>query len=104
MSKEMRNHIDKFRKLINENYNDEYHKALKDVNILIPLISHEIIHKKGIEHTEENMVKLNSEIKQKVEQGDDDILDIMWDLAGSTILKHAINVITHYHNNTKNGG
>ena len=97
MSKEMRNYIDKFREFINENYNDEYYKAIKDVDVLIPLISHDIIHKNGLEHTEENMVKLNSDIKQKVEQGDDDILDRMWDLAGSAILKHAINVITHYH-------
>ena len=39
MSKEMRNYIDKFREFINENYHDEYHKALKDINVLIPLIS-----------------------------------------------------------------
>ena len=95
----MKKAVKSFEEFINENYHDEYHKALKDINVLIPLISHEIIHKNGIEHTEENMVKLNSEIKQKVEQGDDDILDRMWDLAGSVILKHAINVITHYHKN-----
>jgi hypothetical protein len=99
MSKEMREHIDKFRQFINENYNDEYNKALKDVNVLIPLISHEIIHENGLEHTEENMIKLNREIKQKVESGDDYVLDKMWDLAGSAVLKHAINVITHYHKN-----
>jgi hypothetical protein len=97
MSKEMREHIDKFRQLINENHSDEYNNALKDVNVLIPLISHEIIHKKGLEHTEENMIMLNHKIKQKVERGDDYILDKMWDLAGSAVLKHAINVITHYH-------
>ena len=33
MSKEMRNYIDKFREFINENYHDEYHKALKDINV-----------------------------------------------------------------------
>jgi hypothetical protein len=77
----------------------EYKQALKDVNPLIPLISHEIIHKKGLEHTEENIIKLNREIKQKVESGDDYILDKLWDLAGSAVLKHVINVITHYHKN-----
>ena len=99
MSKEMREDIDKFRQFINENYNDEYNQALKDVNGLIPLISHEIIHENGLEHTEENMIKLNREIKQKVESGDDYVLDRMWDLAASAVLKHAINVITHYHKN-----
>lgn len=100
MSKEMREQINKvmnFGQFINENYNDEYNRALKDVNVLIPLISHEIIHKKGLEHTEENIININREIKQKVESGDNDILDKMWDLAGSAVLKHAINVITHYH-------
>lgn len=97
MSNEMRHYINKFKFYLNENYNDEYNKALGDINILIPLISHEIIHSLGLEHNEENMIKLNSEIKQKVREGDDYILDKMWDLAGSAVLKHAINVITHFH-------
>lgn len=99
MSKEIRTYIDKFRQFLNENYNSEYHRALKDVSVLIPLISHEIIHKNNLEHTEETIIKLNSEIRQKVENGDDEILDRMWDLAWSGVLKHAINVITHYHKN-----
>jgi hypothetical protein len=33
---------------------------------------------------------------EKVKKGDDKILDEMWELAGSLILKNAINIITFY--------
>ena len=103
MSNEMKNYIDRFRQFINENDNDgyvtkfrkfiegnvKYQQALKDVNGLISLIS-------------SNEDLKDSEIRQKIERGDDDILDKMWDLAGSAVLKNAINVITYYHERFKN--
>ena len=49
-----------------------------------------------MEHNEENMVKLNKIILQKVKEGNDEILDEMWELAGGRIIKNAINIITFY--------
>ena len=74
----------------------EFLQAIKDVMPIIPLISHKIIHEKDLEHNEENMVKLNKMILQKVKEGNDGILDEMWELAGSAIMKNAINIITFY--------
>ena len=88
------------RKIIKEEVNkpseSEYKQALKDVRPLVPIISHKILHDKEMEHNEENIIKLNQEILQKVIKGDDEILDQMWELANSMVLKHAINVITYY--------
>lgn len=88
------------RKVLREELNkpseSEFKQALKDVMSLIPLISHRILHDENMEHNEEIIVKLNKEILQKVIMGDDEILDEMWDLAGSMVVKHAINVITYY--------
>ena len=42
------------------------------------------------------MAKLNKIILQKVKEGNDEILDEMWELAGSKIMKNAINIITFY--------
>jgi hypothetical protein len=41
-------------------------------------------------------MKLNKMIRQKVKEGNDEVLDEMWELAGSRIMKNAINVITAY--------
>ena len=75
---------------------NEFKQALKDVMALIQLISHRILHDENMEHNEENMVKLNKIILQKVKEGNDEILDEMWELAGSKIMKNAINIITFY--------
>ena len=74
----------------------EFKQAIRDVKSVIPIISHRIIEEEGLEHNEENMVRLNKIILQKVIEGDDEILDEMWDLAGSRVIKHAINIITYY--------
>ena len=74
----------------------EFEQAINDVEVIIPLISHRILHDKNIEHNEENIVKLNKIILQKVREGNDEILDEMWELAGSAIMKNAINIITFY--------
>ncbi len=83
---------------------DEYNRALKEVSSLIPQISHKIIHENNLPHNEETIIKLNKEIIEKVKRGDDKILDLMWDIAWSSSLKHSINVITYYHKKYKNGG
>ena len=75
---------------------NEFKQALKDVMPLIPLISHRILHDKKMEHNKKNMAKLNEIILQKVKEGNDEILDEMWELAGSEIIKNAINIITFY--------
>ena len=88
------------KKIIKEEINrpseSEFNQALKDVRPLIPMVAHRILHDENLEHNEENIVKLNKEILQKIIQGDDKILDEMWELASSMVVKHAINVITYY--------
>ena len=84
------------REELNKPSESEFKQALKDVMSLIPLISHRILHDENMEHNEEIIVKLNKEILQKVIMGNDEILDEMWDLAGSMVVKHTINVITYY--------
>ena len=88
------------KKIIKEEINrpseSEFNQALKDVRPLIPMISHRILHDENLDHNEENIVKLNKKILQKVIQGDNEILDEMWELASSMVVKHAINVITYY--------
>lgn len=74
----------------------EFKQAIKDVKSVIPIISHRIIKEMGLEHNKENIIRLNKEILQKVIEGDDEILDEMWNLAGSGVIKHAINIITYY--------
>ena len=74
----------------------EFKQAIKDVKSVIPIISHRIIEEEGLKDNEENMVILNKEILQKVKEGDDEILDKMWNLAGSRVIRHAINIITYY--------
>jgi hypothetical protein len=63
---------------------------------MIPMISHRILKDQGLEPNGEKIIKLNKEILQKVINGDDTILDEMWNLAGSMVVKHAINIITYY--------
>ena len=75
---------------------NEFKQALKDVMTLIPQISHRILNDENMEHNEENMVKLNKIILQKVKEGNDEILDEMWKLAVSRVIKNAINIITFY--------
>ncbi len=75
---------------------EEFLQSIKDVKPIIPLISHKIIHKKNLEHNEENIAVLNKMILQKVKEGNDEILDEMWELACSAIMKNAINIITFY--------
>ena len=88
------------RRILREDTNkpseNEFKQALKDVMTLIPQISHRILHDENMEDNEENMVKLNKIILQKVKEGNDEILDEMWELAGSKIMKNAINIITFY--------
>ena len=90
-------HIKKvLREELNKPSESEFIQAIKDVKSVIPIISHRIIEEEGLEHNEENMVRLNKIILQKVIEGDDEILDEMWNLAGSRVIKHAINIITYY--------
>ena len=84
------------REELNKPSENEFKQALKDVMTLIPLISHRILHDENMGHNEENMVKLNKIILQKVKEGNDEILDEMWELAGSKVIKNAINIITFY--------
>ena len=81
---------------INKPSESEYNQALKDVMTLIPIISHRILHDENMEHNRENIINLNKEILKKVKMGDDQILDQMWELAGSVVIKNAINIITFY--------
>jgi len=76
-----------------------FNQAIQDIKPIIPLISHDIIHDKNLEHNEENMVKINKELLKRVYAGDDYILDRLWDLAGNSLLKNAVNIITTYTNN-----
>jgi len=88
------------RKILREELNKpsekEFEKAINDVKVIIPLISHRILHDKNMEHNEENIAKLNKILLKKVKEGDNDILDEMWELAGSALMKNAINIITFY--------
>ena len=76
---------------------ESYLMALKDIRTLIPELSHKIIHKNGLDHDDETMIKLNKSLLEKVKSGDDDVLDSLWDIAGNMILRNAINIITYYH-------
>jgi hypothetical protein len=60
-----------------------YQQALKDIKPLIPNLS-------------DNLAR-QQEIFSLVKKGDDKILDQLWDLAGNSLLKNAINIITFYH-------
>jgi len=80
----------------------EYKQALKDVSTLIPLISHRIMEQDKLPHTEGTIIKLNKEVEAKVKLGDNEILDEMWELSWSIVLKNAINVITAYHKDANN--
>jgi hypothetical protein len=88
------------RKIIKEEINkpseSEFKQAIQDVRSMIPMISHRILKDQGLEPNGEKIIKLNKEILQKVINGDDTILDEMWNLAGSMVVKHAINIITYY--------
>jgi rubrerythrin len=66
---------------MNENMSEQ--EALKQIR---PLLAHTIEHNKLPETFDELLIKIKN--------GDDDILDQMWDLAGSAIDKHAINVLS----------
>jgi hypothetical protein len=79
-----------------------YQQALKDIKPIIPVLSHNLIHQQSLEHNEENMVKLNQKIFDLVKKGDGTILDRLWDLAGNSLLKNAINIITFYHKSNLN--
>lgn len=81
---------------INRPSEAEFKQALKDVRTMVPIIAHKIIHDKKLGHDTETVIRLNQEILQKVKEGDDEILDEMWELAGTLILKNAINIITFY--------
>ena len=81
---------------LNKPSEKSFEQALKDVMTLIPLISHRILHGENMEHNEETVVRLNKMILQKVKEGNDEVLDEMWELAGSRIIKNAINIITYY--------
>ena len=101
MDKEEIHRIHEMMGVINENNQnkpseEEFIQAIKDVKTIVPLISHRIIHEEGLEHNEENIVRLNKMILKKVKEGDDEILDEMWELAGSMVMKNAINIITFY--------
>ena len=90
----------KLRNIIKEEINrpseKEFNDAIKDIMELIPIISHNIIHKNNLSHDDETVIRLNKEILEKVKEGDDIILDQMWKHSWSLILKNAINTITYY--------
>lgn len=73
-----------------------FSQAIQDIKTIIPQLSHDIIHRNNLGHNEENMVKVNKELLRKVYAGDDDILDKLWDLAGNSLLRNAVNIITAY--------
>ena len=81
----------------NQPSEESYQQALKDIKPIIPVLSHNIIHQQGLEHNEENMVKSNQKIFDLVKNGDNNTLDQLWDLAGNSLLRNAINIITFYH-------
>ena len=74
----------------------EFNDAIKDIMGLIPIISHNIIHKNNLSHDTETVIRLNKEILEKVKEGDDAILDQMWEHSWSLIIKNAINTIAYY--------
>jgi len=82
---------------INKPSEESYLMSLKDVRVLIPVLSHKIIHKNKLNHDDETMIKFNKELFEKVKTGDDEVLDELWEIAGTLVLRNAINVITHYH-------
>ena len=82
--------IYKVEKLLNEGI------STNDVKVIIPVISHRILHDEKMEHNEENIAKLNKILLKKVRKGNDEILDEMWELAGNSLMKNAINIITFY--------
>ena len=84
------------REELNKPSENEFKQAIKDVKPLIPLISHRILRDENMEHNKENIIKLNKIILQKVKEGNGEILDEMWELAGSMVIKNAINIITFY--------
>lgn len=47
-------------------------------------------------HNSETMIRLNKEVLEKVKEGDDEVLDKLWEIAGTLIMKNAINTITFY--------
>lgn len=74
----------------------EFEQAINDVKVIIPVISHRILHDEKMEHNKENISKLNKILLKKVREGNNEILDEMWELAGNTLMKNAINIITFY--------
>ena len=74
----------------------EFKRALKDIHVLIPSLSHQRIHDEGLVQNTETMIRLNKEVLEKVKEGDDEVLDKLWEIAGTLIMKNAINVITFY--------
>ncbi len=74
----------------------EFKQALKDILTLIPSLSHQRIHDEGLGHDSETMIRLNKEILEKVKEGDDEVLDELWEIAGTLVMKNAINKITFY--------
>ena len=74
----------------------EFKQALKDIHVLIPSLSHQRIHDEGLVHNSETMIRLNREVLEKVKEGDDEVLDKLWEIAGTLIMKNAINTITFY--------
>ena len=88
------------RRIIKEEINrpseKDFNDAIKDIIELIPIISHNIIHKNNLSHDTETVIRLNKEILEKVKEGDDIILDQMWEHSWSLILKNAINTIAYY--------
>lgn len=90
------------KKLIGEDHNVEngkpseesYKRSLHDIRPLIGHIAHEYAHLKGYSHDDIPMLK--KEIMNKVMDGDDEVLDMLWNSAGSLVLRNAINIITFY--------
>ena len=75
---------------------EEFKQALADIKPLIPELTHRIIHKGNLDHNTETIVRINRELFTRVKSGDDKILDDLWEIAGTLILKNAINIITFY--------
>ena len=96
------------RKLIRESLEEsgrpsekEFNEAIKDIMVLIPPISHDIIHDNNLPHDEEIVIRLNQEILQNIKKGNKEMLDKMWEKSWSRVLKYAINTISHYTEKTK---
>ena len=75
---------------------ESFEQALMDIKPMIPELTHKIIHSKNLEHSDDMIIKINRELFDKVIEGNDDVLDKLWDIAGSRVLKNAINIITAY--------